>query len=244
MTPVHRLQVAGNLLQFIDGKVLPGTGVTPAAFWKGFDAIVCDLAPKNIALLAERDRLQTELDAWHKANPGPITGGDSSSPTDMKAYQKFLTSIGYLVPAPKKVQATTDNVDAELAKQAGPQLVVPILNARYALNAANARWGSLYDALYGTDVISESEGCEKGKAYNPKRGAKVVEYARHVLDRTAPLASGSLVDSVAYSVRGGKLSVKLKNGKTTGLVDAKQFIGYQGSMTKPSSVLLDRKSVV
>ena len=235
MTPIHRLQVASNLHEFIDNKVLPGTGVTAADFWKGFDAIVADLAPKNIALLAERDRLQTELDAWHKANPGPVT--------DMKAYQKFLTSIGYLVAAPKNVKATTENVDAELAKQAGPQLVVPILNARYALNAANARWGSLYDALYGTDVISEADGAEKGKGYNPKRGAKVIEYARHVLDRTAPLITGSHIDSVGYSVRAGKLAVKLKNGKSVGLVDAKQFIGYQGSMTKPTSVLLQHNGL-
>ena len=239
MTPVHRLQVASNLYQFIEAKVLPGTGVKSADFWKGFDAIVCDLGPKNIALLAERDRLQTELDAWHKANPGPVT--------NMKAYQQFLTGIGYLVPAPKKVKATTDNVDAELAKQAGPQLVVPILNARYALNAANARWGSLYDALYGTDVISDANGCEKavsGKGgYNPKRGAKVIEYARHVLDRTAPLVGGSHIDSVGYSVRAGKLVVKLKNGKSVDLVDAKQFIGYQGNMTKPTSVLLQHNGL-
>ena len=235
VTPIHRLQVADSLYQFINHKVLPGTGVSTADFWKGFDAIVCDLAPKNIALLAERDRLQNELDAWHKLHPGPVA--------DMKAYQAFLSSIGYLVPAPKKVEATTDNVDAELAKQAGPQLVVPILNARYALNAANARWGSLYDALYGTDVISEADGCEKGKAYNSKRGAKVIEYARYVLDRTAPLTSGSHIDSIGYSVRGGKLAVKLKSGKSVGLVDAKQFIGYQGSMTKPISVLLQHNGL-
>ncbi|HQC86956.1 MAG TPA: malate synthase G, partial [Rhodoferax sp.] len=171
-TPVHRLQVATTLHTFIEEKVLPGTGVSPAAFWSGFDALVADLAPKNIALLAERDRLQTEIDTWHKANPGPIA--------DMPAYQAFLEKIGYLVPNPGKVKVTTANVDAELAKQAGPQLVVPILNARYALNAANARWGSLYDALYGTDVISEDKGCEKvgPKGYNPKRGKKVIEYAR------------------------------------------------------------------
>ena len=234
-TNCHRLQVATPLHQFIDNQVLPGTGVTSEKFWQGFDAIVADLAPKNIALLAERDRLQTELDAWHKTNPGPVT--------DMKAYQKFLTSIGYLVPAPKKVKATTSHVDAELAKQAGPQLVVPILNARYALNAANARWGSLYDALYGTDVISEADGCEKGKSYNPKRGAKVVEYARYVLDRTAPLVSGSHIDSVGYSVVAGKLVVKLANGKNTQLQDSKQFIGYQGVALRPSSVLLQHNGL-
>ncbi len=234
-TPIHRLQVASNLQQFIDDKVLPGTGVASAAFWKGFDAIVADLAPKNIALLAERDRLQSEMDAWHKANPGPIN--------DMKAYRGFLEKTGYLVPPPKKVTITTGNVDAELAKQAGPQLVVPILNARYALNAANARWGSLYDALYGTDVISEADGAEKGKGYNPVRGAKVIEYARHVLDRTAPLAGGSHIDSCGYSVRAGKLVVKLKNGKSVQLQDAKQFVGYQGKISAPTSVLLQHNGL-
>ena len=237
-TTCHRLQVATQLHQFIERKVLPGTGVKSEQFWQGFDAIVADLAPKNIALLAERDRLQTELDAWHKAHPGPI-----GSPTEMKVYQKFLGSIGYLVPAPKKVKATTKNVDAELARQAGPQLVVPILNARYALNAANARWGSLYDALYGTDVISEAHGCEKGKAYNPKRGAKVIEYARYVLDRTAPLASGSHIDSCGYSVVAGKLMVKLASGKSVQLQDAAQFIGYQGVALRPSSVLLQHNGL-
>ena len=238
MTPritCHRLQVASNLHQFIESQVLPGTGVAAADFWAGFDAIVADLAPKNLALLAERDRLQTELDTWHKSNPGPIT--------NMVAYQQFLTRIGYLVPVPTTVKVTTENVDAELAKQAGPQLVVPILNARYSLNAANARWGSLYDALYGTDVISEVNGAEKGKSYNPKRGAKVIEYARYVLDRTAPLAGGSHIDSVGYSVRAGQLAVKLNNGKTVGLANPQQFIGYQGAMSKPTSVLLQHNGV-
>jgi malate synthase len=165
-TPIHRLQVASNLFSFLNDKVLPGTGVSVDKFWKGFDAIVADLAPKNIALLKERDRLQTEQDAWHKANPGEIK--------DMKAYRAFLEKIGYLAPVPKNVKTSTSNVDDELAKQAGPQLVVPVLNARYALNAANARWGSLYDALYGTDVLSEDGGAEKGKGYNPVRGAKVI----------------------------------------------------------------------
>jgi malate synthase len=234
-TSVHRLQVASNLYQLIEDKVLPGTGVASATFWKGFDAIVADLAPKNIALLAERDRLQTALDAWHKANPGPVS--------DMKAYKAFLEKIGYLVPVPKNVTTTTSNVDDELAKQAGPQLVVPILNARYALNAANARWGSLYDALYGTDVLSEADGAEKGKGYNPVRGAKVIEYARYVLDRTAPLTKGSHIDSVGYSVKGGKLVVALKGGKSSGLEEAKQFIGYQGKMSAPSSVLLQHNGL-
>jgi malate synthase len=245
-TSVHRLQVATVLHNFIESKVLPGTGVSAEAFWKGFDAIVADLAPKNIALLAERDRLQTELDAWHKANPGPITSGDTSKPNDMTAYKAFLEKIGYLVPSPKSVKITTANVDAELAKQAGPQLVVPVLNARYALNAANARWGSLYDALYGTDVISEDKGCEKaGKkgGYNPKRGKKVIEYARHVLDRTAPLKKGSHVGSTGYRVKDGQLVVSLKEGGTSKLQDNSQFIGYTGDAKAPSSVLLQHNGL-
>jgi malate synthase len=234
-TPAHSLQVATNLYDFVNSQVLPGTGVKQDKFWKGFDAIVQSLAPKNIKLLAERDRLQSAQDAWHKQHPGPIS--------DMPAYRKFLEKIGYLVPVPKTVKATTANVDAELALQAGPQLVVPVLNARYALNAANARWGSLYDALYGTDVISEANGCEKGKGYNPKRGAKVIEYARYVLDRTAPLKTGSHIDSTGYSVKSGKLVVSLKDGSSSGLQDAKQFIGYQGDAKAPSSVLLQHNGL-
>ena len=225
----HNLQVATVLHQFIETQVLPGTGVASADFWKGFDAIVADLAPKNIALLAERDRLQTELDGWHKANPGPIT--------HMPAYRAFLETIGYLVPSPANVVATTANVDAELALQAGPQLVVPVLNARYALNAANARWGSLYDALYGTDVIAETDGAEKGKGYNPIRGAKVIAFARQVLDQAAPLANGSHKNATKYSVDNGALVITTDTG-TTGLADATQFIGYQGEASAPSSVLL------
>jgi malate synthase len=228
-TTLHRLQVATNLVRFVEDKVLPGTGIEAAAFWKGFDAIVGDLAPKNIALLAERDRLQTEIDAWHQANPGPIA--------NMPAYQAFLEKIGYLVPVPAGTKATTTNVDAELALQAGPQLVVPILNARYALNAANARWGSLYDALYGTDAIAETDGAEKGKGYNPVRGAKVIAYARNVLNQAAPLASGSHTDATGYRVDGGKLVVQTAKG-ATGLADASQFIGYQGAAEAPTSVLL------
>ena len=229
-TSLYQLHVDTPLYQFIDQEVLPGTGVSSVTFWKGFDQLVQDLAPKNKALLAERDRLQTALDAWHRQHPGPIS--------DMKAYQAFLHDIGYLVPTPGKVKATTANVDAELCEQAGPQLVVPILNARYALNAANARWGSLYDALYGTDVISEADGCAKGPGYNEKRGAKVIEYARYVLDRTAPLKHGSHIDSVGYAVVKGALVVTLKGGKTSGLATPSQFVGYQGDASQPRSVLL------
>ncbi|WP_374675306.1 malate synthase G [Ideonella sp.] len=234
---VHGLQVAAPLKTFIDEQVLPGTGVDVADFWAGFDRIVHDLAPKNAALLAERDRLQAEMDAWHRANPGPLRGKRA-----IKAYRKHLEQIGYLVADPGELKVKTKNVDSELAVQAGPQLVVPITNARYALNAANARWGSLYDALYGTDALPDTDGATKigpnGEAYNPVRGARVIEYARHVLDRTAPLAKGSHVDSTGYAVQGGELRVTLKDGRTVGLQKPAQFIGYQGDAAQPSSVLL------
>ena len=234
-THIHRLQVASNLFRFIEDEVLPGTGVSSAHFWKGFDAIVAEFAPRNIALLDKRDHLQLEMDAWHKAHPGPIK--------NMKAYRAFLEKIGYLVKDPGKVKCTTANVDAELAVQAGPQLVVPILNARYALNAANARWGSLYDALYGTDAIPETQGCEKGPGYNEKRGAKVIEYARYVLDRTVPLKKGSHIDSVGYSISHGALQVRLASGAVVGLAKPKQLIGYQGKAEQPSSVLFQHNGI-
>jgi malate synthase len=233
-TTVHGLQVANELHRFIEDKVLPATGVASDTFWKGFDAVVSEFAPKNIALLAERDRLQVEMDKWHKANPGPIA--------DMPAYRAFLESIGYLLPQPKDVQTTTSNVDAELALQAGPQLVVPILNARYALNAANARWGSLYDALYGTDAIPETGGAEKGKGYNPARGAKVIEFARNVLDQAAPLENGSHKNATGYKVEHGKLVIALQSSSTE-LRDPSQFIGYQGDAAAPTSVLLKHNGI-
>jgi malate synthase len=229
-TQCHGLQVATVLHQFIEDEVLPGTGIASDSFWKGFAQIVNDLAPKNAALLAERDRLQTELDQWHRAHPGPIT--------DVAAYRAFLESIGYLLPMPKEVKVTTENVDAELAITAGPQLVVPILNARYALNAANARWGSLYDALYGTDVIPEIDGATRVGSYNPLRGAKVVAFVRDFLDQSAPLNKGSHTDATSYAVSEGTLTVTLKDGSQTELKDAARFIGYQGQASAPSSVLL------
>jgi malate synthase len=237
-TPIHSLQVATVLQRFIDDEVLPGTGISSAHFWAGFDTIVRDLAPRNAALLAERDRLQTELDRWHRAHPGPIS--------NMPAYRAFLTQIGYLLPQPdashKAPQATTAHVDAELASQAGPQLVVPILNARYALNAANARWGSLYDALYGTDVIGEDGGAGRAGSYNPVRGAKVIAFARNFLDQAAPLTDGSHRDSISYRVdqNAGQstLLATLASGKVVGLRDATHFVGYQGDAAAPSSVLL------
>ena len=206
-TSCHRLQVATSLFDFIERQVLPGTGVTSADFWKGFDAIVHDLGPNNAALLTERERIQTEMDVWHRAHPGPIQ--------DMPAYKAFLTKIGYLAPIPDKAKATTTNVDAELALQAGPQLVVPVLNARYALNAANARWGSLYDALYGTDAISEDGGATRVGGYNPVRGDKVIAYGRKFLDQAASLASGSHSDVTRYAVKAGAFTATLKNDDFT-----------------------------
>ncbi len=228
-TTLGRLQVATELQRFIDEEVLPGTGLDTAAFWSGVDQLVHELAPRNRELLAERDRLQVELDNWHSAHPGPVT--------DLPAYQRFLEGIGYLQPVPGQVQASTSGVDREIAEQAGPQLVVPVLNARYALNAANARWGSLYDALYGTDALPETDGAERGKGYNPARGAKVVAFARQVLDGVAPLASGSHRDATAYRIQDGRLVVDLRSG-TSELADPTAFVGYQGDAAAPSAVLL------
>jgi malate synthase len=228
-TQRDRLQVAGTLARFIETEALPGTGVDVQAFWRGFASIVNDLAPKNRALLAERDRLQLELDKWHRDHPGPVV--------NTTEYRNFLESIGYIVPAPANVTARTAGVDREISEQAGPQLVVPLSNQRYALNAANARWGSLYDALYGTDAIDETGGAERTGGYNPTRGARVIAFARRFLDQAAPLAHGSHADSTRYRTENGKLIVSL-NGSTTGLKDPAQFIGFQGDSGAPSAVLL------
>ena len=232
---VGRLQIDAALHQFIEREVLPGTGLAAANFWSDFDAIVHDLAPKNAALLAQRDRFQAELDAWHMAHPGPVA--------DMPAYRAFLERIGYLVPQPEQVRVTTSHVDAELASQAGPQLVVPILNARYALNAANSRWGSLYDALYGTDALPETDGAQRAGAYNPVRGAKVIAYAREVLDQAVPLDGASHKNAAGYRVENGALVIDLINGGKTGLSDPSQWIGYQGDAAQPSSVLLQHNGL-
>jgi malate synthase len=226
----QRLKVAANLQRFVDEDVLPGTGLDRDAFWTGFDALVHELAPLNRALLAERDRLQTELDTWHRAHPGPVS--------NMPAYRAFLQSIGYLQPQPTNVQASTANVDIEISSQAGPQLVVPAVNARYALNAANARWGSLYDALYGTDAIAETEGAEKGAGYNPVRGAKVVAFARAFLDEAAPLANGSHVNAKSYRVDGDQLLITLTDGIQTRLKQPEKYVGYQGQALQPTAILL------
>ncbi|GAB7538600.1 malate synthase G [Burkholderia sp. 3C] len=229
MTQRDSLRVAENLAQFIETEALPGTGIAADNFWRGFAALVHELAPKNRALLAERDRLQAELDTWHREHPGPVS--------DLNAYRSFLESIGYIVPAPASSKATTANVDIEIAEQAGPQLVVPLSNQRYALNAANARWGSLYDALYGTDAIPDSNGAERSAQYNPKRGAQVIAFARRFLDQAAPLAHGTHADSTSYRIENGKLFVEL-NGSTTGLKDPAQLIGFQGDAAAPSAILL------
>ncbi|NCV86378.1 MAG: malate synthase G [Oxalobacteraceae bacterium] len=229
-TACHGLQVDTILYRFIEDRVLPGTGIDSDNWWGGFAQIVHDLSPKNALLLAERDRLQSELDAWHIAHPGPVK--------DIPAYRKFLESIGYLLPVPKSVKVTTDHVDAELSTTAGPQLVVPILNARYVLNAANARWGSLYDALYGTDAIPEADGATRDGGYNPVRGAKVIAFARGFLDQVVPLAAGSHANVVAYTVDGNRLKAAMQDGSASGLADATKFVGYQGDASHPASVLL------
>ncbi|QOR40550.1 malate synthase G [Billgrantia diversa] len=226
----HRLQVAAELDRFINDQALPGTGLDAASFWAGVDAIFHDLTPKNRELLAERERLQEQLDSWHRENPGPVR--------DMSVYRAFLEEIGYLVEAPSQVTVSTANVDREVSIQAGPQLVVPVSNARYALNAANARWGSLYDALYGTDAISEEDGAEKGTSYNPKRGEKVIAYARGVLDLAAPLANGSHRDAVKYALRDDQLVATLEGGNETGLKEPGKLIGYRGDAASPEAILL------
>ena len=224
----RRLKVAAALHRFLTQEALPGTGIDPGSFWSGVDALIHELAPKNRALLAERDRLQHELDQWHKAHPGPIQ--------DLPAYRAFLHTIGYLQAAPAAVQVTTDHVDAAVIS-AGPQLVVPVMNARFAINAANARWGSLYDALYGTDAIADDGGAQPGVSYNPLRGAKVIAFGRAFLDQAAPLQSGSHRDARGYAVAGGQLQVVLPMGNT-GLASPAQFSGWQGEASAPSAVLL------
>ena len=227
---VGSLQVAKVLFDFVNNEAIPGTGIAADKFWAGAEAVINDLAPKNRALLAKRDAIQAQIDGWHQARAGQAH--------DAAAYKAFLEEIGYLLPEPADFQATTQNVDEEIARLAGPQLVVPVMNARFALNASNARWGSLYDALYGTDVISEEGGAEKGKGYNKVRGDKVIAFARAFLDEAAPLAAGSHVDSTGYRIEGGKLVVALKGGSNTGLRDDAQLIGFHGDAAAPTAVLL------
>ena len=224
------IQVAQELYDFITEKAIPGTGVDAEKFWADFDKIANELAPKNKALLAKRDDLQAKIDAYHTERQG--------QPLNFAEYKAFLQEIGYLLPEGEDFQATTANVEPEIAQMAGPQLVVPVMNARFALNAANARWGSLYDALYGTKAISEDGGAEKGPGYNQVRGDKVIAYARGFLNEAAPLAAGDHVDSTQYAIEGGKLVVTLKDGSVTGLKDEAQLQGFTGDAAAPTGILL------
>jgi malate synthase len=230
---VAGLQIARELHDFIAKEALPETGVSEEAFWSGFATMANELAPKNRALLAKRDDLQEKLDLWYRENGAPV---------DMEVYKTFLGDIGYLLPEGPDFSVTTENVDPEIAVVAGPQLVVPVMNARYALNAANARWGSLYDALYGTDAIPEADGAEKGKAFNPKRGEKVIAWARRFLDESAPLQKANWADAAGLAIVGGALVVNTDSG-ATGLKDAAQFAGYRGDAKDPDAVVLVRNGL-
>ena len=227
---VGGLLVARTLYDFIKDEAIPGTGIDPRHFWSSLDAIVHDLTPRNRSLLEKRDALQHRIDAWHRDN--------TRRPIDLAAYRSFLTDIGYLADEGDAFAISTANVDPELATVAGPQLVVPLTNARYALNAANARWGSLYDALYGTDALPEDGGATRNGGYNPVRGEKVIAFARAFLDEAAPLAAGSHADAAVYSVEDGALTVALADGSTSVLRDPQQFVGHTGDAAAPSAVLL------
>ncbi|MCL6243679.1 MULTISPECIES: malate synthase G [Acinetobacter] len=222
-----KLAIAKELYDFIENEALPGSGLDSETYWKNFEQVVVDLSPKNKALLAKRDDIQAKIDEWHRNNK-----------FELEAYKAFLTEIGYLLPEVEDFQISTENVDEEIALLAGAQLVVPVRNARYCLNAANARWGSLYDALYGFDVISEEDGAEKGKGYNPARGAKVIEFAKNFLNETFPLASGSHADATKYAVEGKKLVVSLKDGSTATLAKEAQFVGFNGDEAAPTEIVL------
>ncbi len=232
---IGRLEVAASLVEFVRTDLSPGTGIDPDRFWDAFGAIVNDLDPRSRALLATRDDLQAQIDAWHTARRG--------QPHDRAAYEAFLRDIGYLAPEPDGVRVTTANVDPEIAEVAGPQLVVPVDNARYALNAANARWGSLYDALYGTDVIPTDGGAGRNGPYNPVRGDRVIAHARELFDRHVPLTAGSHADAVAYRVAAGALVVELADGAGAGLAPGAHLAGYIGDPDDPDSVLLRRNGL-
>jgi malate synthase len=223
------LSIASVLYDFVVGEALPGTGLQPEAFWTGFAALLTEFSTTNAALLAKRDAIQAKIDAWHLAH--------KAQPLDAGSYQAFLKEIGYLLPDPAHFTVETSNVDEEIAHIAGPQLVVPVSNARYALNAANARWGSLYDALYGTDAIPETDGAEKTKAFNKTRAAKVVARGRAFLDASFPLAKGSHAEAQAYRIKNGHLAVTLPTGET-GLKDSAKFVGYTGAPDHPTAILL------
>jgi len=224
------MAVSNPLHDLVVKEILPDLGMEAKDFWPILEEVITEMAPKNNILLLKRYKLQAEIDTWHQSR--------CDAPHDPEQYKKFLQKIGYLLPEGPDFKVSTENVDDEIATIAGPQLVVPVKNPRYALNASNARWGSLYDALYGTDVISEEDGAEKGKAYNPTRGAKVIAYGRDFLDEFTPLQEGSHHDATDYTVEKGQLSVKLKDGKTTTLKQAEKFAGYNGRVDAPSEILL------
>ena len=228
MVTIGSLEISPVLHDFVETKLTPASGVSAEEFWAALEAIVADLGPRNAALLARRDDLQTKIDEWHTTH---------RDQPDHTAYIEFLRSIGYLDDAPTDVSIRTENVDTEITSVAGPQLVVPLDNARYALNAANARWGSFYDALYGTDVIGDDDGAEAGRGYNPIRGAKVIAHARAFLDTHFPLTTGSHADATGYSISRGGLVVALGD-TTTALADPTQFVGHRGVAADPTSILL------
>lgn len=223
------LKIASVLYDFVNKEVLPGSGVEQDSFWTGFEALINELSPENKALLARRDELQRKINSWHLENKGDY---------EFTNYKAFLREIGYLEPKPEEFTINTTNIDDEVALQGGPQLVVPINNARYAINAANARWGSLYDALYGTDAISEENGAERGKGYNPVRGAQVIAYGKDFLDKAITLSNGSHKEAVKYAIIENELAVTLESGKTVGLKDASKLVGYLGELSEPTSILL------
>ena len=229
------IQIAQSLYALVNNEIIPGTGIDADHFWSQLESVFLELAPKNRQLLAKRDELQEQIDNWHRQH--------QDQPHNAEAYKTFLTEIGYLLPEGDDFNVTTSNIDKEIAQQAGPQLVVPIMNARYALNAANARWGSLYDALYGTDAISEAEGAELTSSYNPARGAKVISFAKAFLDQAAPLAEGSHIEVNAYIIENGELQATLSTGNKTTLAQTEKFVGYNGDSNKPSSVLLNNNGL-
>ena len=224
------LQVDAALASLVNDEILPGTGVSSEHFWQSFSDIILELAPENARLLAHREALQAQIDDWHKEH--------RESGYSLEAYRGFLLAIGYLQAQPESFVINTSNIDEEIATQAGPQLVVPVKNARFALNAANARWGSLYDALYGTNAIPETDGCERSGPYNPARGDRVIAFAKSLLDEVAPLKEGSHSEVAAYGITDGALQATLINNSNTGLIDCAQFVGYQGAPEAPNAVLL------
>jgi malate synthase len=226
--------VAKELYDFINKEALEGSGLSSVTFWSDLERLIHELAPKNKALLAKRDKFQNQINDWHKEHKESF---------HFEKYKTFLQEIGYLEPETEPFKITTQNVDEEIALQSGPQLVVPVNNARYALNAANARWGSLYDALYGTDAIPDEEGAERQTSYNPVRGEKVIAYAKAFLDQTIPLLHHSHEEVVQYKIIDGQLSASLQDGKTTELKEASQLAGYQGQTEEPSAVLLKNNGI-